>query len=312
MNPHVKLLFFLIDIILPLAVGYLIRRRWGERDRLANGLIRFNIIVMITLLSVLSFWVMELQVQLLWLPVLGVVMQFVPGAAGYWRARRRFDDMDRRGSFVLSAMLSNRGYVGMLAVFILYGEVGYAYMRLTILLSGFVVFLFCFPMAAWFHQAHHGAAGEKRSFASLIFTRNQIPILGILAGLALNRLGPARPEWVGGAFPYAVHVSAWFGILPIGMSLEFGELRRHWRDAAELVPIKFVVNPAMVYALAWCVGLRGTALYTVVILAASPTAINSVITCKLHGLDIHLPVAAFILTTAVFICCVLPVLLVLL
>jgi predicted permease len=53
------------------------------------------------------------------------------------------------------------------------------------------------------------------------------------------------------------------------------------------------------------------ALNTIVILAAMPTAINTVIAVQLYKLNVHIATAAFVLTTAVFIGVVLPVLFVL-
>ena len=46
---------------------------------------------------------------------------------------------------------------------------------------------------------------------------------------------------------------------------------------------------------------------TLILLAAQPTAVNAVIAMKLFGLNLHLSVAAFVLSTAVYLCLVFPV-----
>jgi len=310
-DTKLKALFFFVDLVLPLLIGYVLRRRgWGE-GRFTNRLMLGNLMVTGTLLGLLSFWIIKFNRHLLWLPVLGVAMQIIAGAAGYLRAWMKYDDMDRRGSYVISAMLSNRGIVGMLTVFILYGEVGYAYTCLTTLPSALTLYLICFPFASYCFHTHHRTTEGARSFWSTLVTPKQIPLLGVLLVVILNCSGVKRPDILGDIFPWLVHVSAWLFVLPLGLSLEFSELRRHWVSVLDLTAIKFLITPALIYALARLAGLSGEVLNTLVILSFSPTAVYAVITCKLHGLDIHLPMAAMMLTTAVYLLCALPLLLLL-
>lgn len=63
-----RILYIFIDIILPLAVGYVLKQRQLVSSEQCNRLIRFNIIVIVTILTLLSFWVMPLRAELLSLP----------------------------------------------------------------------------------------------------------------------------------------------------------------------------------------------------------------------------------------------------
>ena len=106
MNVYVKIIYFFSDILLPLVMGYLIRRFISEKTVIFDGMIKWNILFLIPLLSLISFWIIDLRVQLIWLPVLGVVMQVVPGAAGFFRARKKYKSSLDQGGYILSAMLS--------------------------------------------------------------------------------------------------------------------------------------------------------------------------------------------------------------
>ncbi len=301
MNVYIKIIYFFSDILLPLGMGYLIRRFISEKTEIFDGMIKWNILFLIPFLSLISFWIIDLRVQLIWLPVLGVVMQLVPGATGFFRARKKYKSSLDQGGYILSAMLSNRGIIGMISVFILYGEEGYALVRLVMLFAGFVLYLVCFPMARHLYSVHEKVKGEKTQFFRILFDRNQAPVLGILAGIILNYTGIERPPFFGDIFTVFVHVVAWLYILPIGHSLDIRQVRFHLKGMSEILLIKFILTPLITYLCALLVGLEGISFNTVFILSMAPTAINALITAKIHKLNFHLAMSAYLLTTTVYL-----------
>ncbi len=83
-----RIVFVLTDILLPLALGYFFRIHGLMSQKACNCLIKFNVIVMVTVMTLMSFWVLPLSPQLLWLPVIGVLITAVPGFIGArWFAR---------------------------------------------------------------------------------------------------------------------------------------------------------------------------------------------------------------------------------
>ena len=63
-----RMVYIFTDIILPMIAGYVAKRRsWLTPDQ-SNWLIRFNIIVIMTSLTLLSFWVLPMRTDLLSLP----------------------------------------------------------------------------------------------------------------------------------------------------------------------------------------------------------------------------------------------------
>jgi len=287
--------------------GYALARRGVLKQAAFDRIMVLSVVGLSPPLAVLSFWVMGLDISIIWLPVLGVVMQFVPGAAALLRARAKFTDSLERGGYVLSNMLRNRGILGLLVVFILYGETGVAYCYLVMSLSGIVLYCLCFPMAGYFHAVNQGGGAKAPSLKSILLNRNQIPMLGVLAGLALNVAHVSRPSLLSNAFPYLLHVTLVTMVLPIGASIDVHEAKKYFLAVADLIPIKFMLTPALVYPIALLVGLEGEALWTVVILACSPTAVNAVFTSRLFKLNVHVAMAAFLLTTAVYLAIVLPI-----
>ena len=122
-------------------------------------------------------------------------------------------------------------------------------------------------------------------------------------------LGVQRPTGLLPAFDMLIHFSAWTFLVPVGYSMDFGEVRQYWKDAAEITVIKCVVTPLITLAIAGSFIEDRVAFRTLILLAAQPTAVNAVIAMKLFGLNLHLAVAAFVLSTAVYLILVFPALL---
>jgi predicted permease len=309
LDAKLKVLWFFVDLALPLACGYLLHYvGWMSRKQ-GDVVIKVNLRVVATAVSLVSFWGAALTLQLIWLPVLGVMMQIIPGVVSGALARRKYDGPLEQGGFVLATMLSNRGVVGTLSVFILYGEQGYVWSRLVMLLAPLVQYMVCFPLAQYYSDRHRGEDNGRPSLWSVLFSWNQVPVVGIAIGFALNHLDVARPQMVGDALPWAVHLLAWGVVLPLGASLNFAQLRRFMPDMIELLALKFLVTPLLVGLLGYAIGLRGDVLAAVTILAASPSAIMAVVAGRLYKLNVDLAMAAFVLSTVVYIVMVFPVIL---
>lgn len=307
MGVAVKIAYFVFDLLLPLAVGWAMQRQRRLGKDFFDAMIFYNIMVIYPLLGVLSFWVIRIDATLLWLPVLGVVMQAVPGVVAYGRVKK-FTDSLERGSYLLSAILSNNLTLGGLAVFILYGAVGYAYVQLMVLLCNVVLFMFCFPLAQYYYAAHSLGRAKRPGWRQVLFSRNQLPVLGLVVGLLLNAWQVPRPAAFDAIFSGFVHFSAWTALLPVGYALEFDKIRQYWRSIMDLTVIKFIITPLATYLLARLVLNDPVVLRSLVIIAATPTAINAVITVQLHHLNIHLAMVAFVLTTALYLLVVYPLL----
>lgn len=307
MDVKMKLLLFVLDMLAPLTVGYFCRRQTVAGEMFFNKMILNNILVIYPALSFLSFWVLPLRYELALLPVMGLLMGVIPGVVAYFVAEHKFaGDLDR-GSYVMSAILSNLGTIGGLSVFLLYGEKGYAYQQLVVLFQYILMFMFCYPLAQYYYmRAQRDGAAVNISLKAVLFNRNQLAVLGIFCGILLQMAGIRRPPVLGALFEPLVHLGAWTALIPVGYSIDFIKLKEQFHSVKDLVLIKFFITPAAIYALARLV-ISDTAMQnTLLVLAATPTAVNAVITARIYHLNVHITVAAFILTTLIYLFAVYP------
>ena len=304
-----KFLLFAVDLLAPLLVGYVCRFQSVVKESVFNKMILNNILIIYPTLSFLSFWILPLHYNLMWLPIVGLAMGVIPGLVAYFVAEHKYvNDLDR-GSYVMSAILSNLGTIGGLCVFLLYGETGYAYQQLVVLFQYILMFMFCYPLAQYYYnRSKRGGERKGVSIKSILFSRNQLAIIGIFCGVVLNQIGIPRPQFLGGLAEAFIHIGAWTALIPVGYSIDFGKMKEHYHDIKDITIIKFIVTPLVIYGGARLVIDDPKMLNTILVLACMPTAVNAVITSRIYNLNIHISVAAFILTTIVFLLAVYPVL----
>jgi hypothetical protein len=295
------LISFFADLVLPVTVGFLLRRAPGIKARTIDRMMLVQLFVLLPIATALSFWVVSLDTALIWLPLIGVLMILLPGAVGFSYFRSRFQDPLEQGSFLLSVMLANRGVVGAISLFILFGETGYAYAQLTMMLAAPVLYLICFPMAQYFGQAGKQEKEYRVSFRSLFFHPRQLPLLGILVGLALNLSELPRPKPLGAALPFLIHLGAWLFLVPVGHSFDPIRIRHYIFKIWDVLAIRHVLTPALLAFLGYLIGYRGTVLACIVVLAGCPVAINAVVVSKLFSLKPDLASSGFILSTSIYL-----------
>lgn len=310
MDIKVKLAYIFVDLLLPLMLGYIARRRRLLSEKFCNTLIVINILGCCTALSVLSFWVLPLSLELIWLPWFGIVFSLIPGIVAYLFFAKKYKNGLDKASYLVSALLSNIGTLGGLCAFILYGETGFAYSQIVALMQNLVMFLFCFPLAQYYQQQSGQGDSEiqKITLSSLFLNRNQLPVVGLAVGMMFYIGGVPRPAILGEIFNPLIHISAWMALVPVGYSIKFSAMKQYYGSISDLVPIKFIVTPLIGYFIARQVFNDHVLLGTLLVLASVPTGINAVVTARLYNLNVHVSGAAFVLTTAIFLVIVYPIL----
>ena len=128
----------------------------------------------------------------------------------------------------------------------------------------------------------------------------------MVAGILLQVFGVERPEPLGVLFHNLVHVLAWISLLPVGYLIDFSRARFYYRKVTSMLWLRFVIVPGLFYMLFKLLFTSQVLLGSMLLLAATPAAINSVITAQLYKLNVDITIASFLLTTVVFVLLVFP------
>ena len=308
---NARLVYLFTDLILPLIVGYLLYQRHLLSDIAVNRLIRINVIVFFTLLSLFSFWALPLTRDLLMLPAFFGLIILFPGFLSWRFLGRRFHSPIDRGTHLVSALLSNIGTLGGICAYIIYGERGFAYAQIGGACQNLVLVLLAFPAAQYYYLLHksrgRAARLEGRGFLGLLISWNQLSILGMAAGLLLNASGIERPPVLAEAFSYIIHISAWFAMLPVGSLINFRRAFHFVYLTPDMILLRFLIVPLVTFLAARLFINDPIIQNTLVIFASAPAAINATLTARLYRLNVDYTIAVFLITTVLYLTILFPI-----
>lgn len=304
-----RILTLLVDVLCPLIAGYVMKRSGKVPYSFCNGLMLFNVWGLITIMNVFSFWLLPVDSTLLVIPILAIVFTTLGGVLGYAVFGRHFHNMLDKGAYVIGCSLANVGTLAGLAGYIVYGEMSFAYIQLYAAPQNVMFVLVCLPLGQYFRDLYdHTQAGSgfHIDWRKLLFSSKQISVLGMFAGILLHALDVQRPNAVTLFFPVLVHAGAWLALLPVGYQIDFSRARQYYKKVANMLVLKFILMPVLVYGIARLLFDDPELLGTFVLIAAAPAAINAVIATSLCRLNVDLTVASFILTTLAYLLVFLP------
>lgn len=297
------MLTLFLDVLVPLGTGYFLRHSRRMTDGQCNILMQFNVIVLVTVMALSSFWILPLRSDLLLVLFLGIASSLLSGfLAARWFTRWLTNPLEQ-GAYIDAAMLSNAGTLGGICAFILYGEISFAYVQLFSVPQNMLMVLCCFPLSQLYRSRYEQKGVSSFHYpplSSLLFTRKQLGVLGMIIGLLLQYFNVPRPGFVETGFHYLVHIQAWVAFVPVGYVIDFSRARFYLRKVVSLIPLR-ILTTLLLLLPAFLFSRDPVLLGTLVLSLASPVAINSVISSRLFQLDVDLAVAAFLLTTLVYV-----------
>ena len=305
-----RVMTIIIDVLCPLVVGYYLKRSGRVPFSFCNGLMLFNVWGLLTVINVFSFWLLPVDSTLFVIPALSIFFTSLGGVLGYFFFSRHFDNLLDKGAYVIGCSLANVGTLAGLAGFIVYGEMSFAYVQLYAAPQNIMFVLVFLPLAQYFRDKYDNAQSGKGfqiDWRKTLFSSRQVSVLGMFAGILLHVLDVPRPPVVTQIFAFLVHGGAWLALLPVGYQIDFSHARRYYKKVANMLVLKFIVMPVLVYGVARLLFADPELLGTFVLIAAAPAAINAVIATSLCRLNVDLTVASFILTTLAYLLIFMPI-----
>jgi malate permease and related proteins len=284
-----------------LVLGYCLRRSGRTGPGLGTAVNRLALIWVQPVVIGLALWTMKQpDLGTLALPLYAVVLIALMWPISALMARGSRADAPAEGSFVLGGMFSNVGFTyGTFLAFVLLGTNGAA------LASVYCMTFMPAVFTLGFFVARRYAGGRQQGFwhsLAAVFrdaeTRN--PVLGILAGLAVNLLHIRPPAEAALLIDVTMPLTTAAFLMAIGYGLELSSLREYWRECGAMHVVKFAMTPVVGLALAWAFGYWQMAEHSLLkvcfIESATPVAIMSVMAADIFGLNRRLAGALWLST----------------
>ncbi len=293
-----------------IAALLIILASWGLK---AAGVLRRDaapILIQIVLyltLPALVFRIMatsELHTSLLLVPVVGMITHVVLVGVAWAVCRAGGASRATTGAVIIACAVGNTGFFG---VPLIAASGAHLSLPAAVMFDTFCTGILTWTSTFWI-SAHYGERAGSGPSAGPMW-RNLLlpPTWAMAAGLLVNALGVDLPDGV--IRPLEILGAA---VLPLvlvyaGLVIEWGGVRRAWRGVCTATVIRLGVSPLVALAVAAALGLEGDVLRTVVLMAAMPTAMMSLVIGGWYRVNTDV-IAGSVVVTALLAPVVLPVL----
>jgi hypothetical protein len=316
-GPVVRSAEILAWMVLPVVGGYVLwgaaLRRFEGGDALAGRLAKLSSRVaiggVIPFMVVLVFWAAALPTgRTLALPVLGIAVHVLGGAAGWAFARASGYASAVRGACFLGGASSNvLTFGGIVAVLLLstpadpHGERALAEMQLWRILEAPFYYLAAWPVAAVLAAPREGRTGWGAAFRKSFQPLTLLPIGGLALGVGLNAAGAARPAALEGLAGWLVRANIVLLGVTVGLTLRKAAVGQRLACCLGVAAVKFVLLPLVAVGAAWLLGFHGLTLQVIAVCASMPVAFMAVVGANLVGLDEEVLGSLWLFTTAAMV-----------
>jgi hypothetical protein len=210
----------------------------------------------------------------------------------------------RAAVLALSTTFGNTVMIGTPLVSLAWGEPGLVTLftlytvHTTVLLTTATLVL---ELAVMREERASGAVAPRHPLATVLMAlRNALlhPVpLPILAALLFAQTGLQIPDIVDRPLQLLGNAFAPMALVLVGVTLANTALGSHWRGALALSAVKNLVHPVLVVAAGWLLGLSGTPLAVMVVVASLPIGANVFLFAQRYGVAEDLITASVGLST---------------
>jgi predicted permease len=311
---RIRLVSMLTVLVGGLVSGYLAGSRFGVPEHFAKKIMTAVLVCFNWLIALLAIWPLQLSKQLIWLPVVGLALISVVTAISTVFFHFLEPDRKTRLTLILAAGLSNTGYTGGAFVcYVLFGMDGLAMANIYLLLSVPAFYIFYLP----YLKVHELRAKDRTAALKLDFLLDfrMLVIPAVIAAIILNLTSVKQPAFITKFYiiDILVCIASSLSFFAIGLRVKLSRLKNYINLYFLISAIKFILTPALAIlfiALLTLAGqnLNSTVQKVIIILSATPSAVLMVTMSNVFDLDGPLASALWVITMAIFVAIVVPVL----
>ncbi|VGO15344.1 hypothetical protein PDESU_03927 [Pontiella desulfatans] len=296
----------LLLVVLPLVCGMAFSKAaWS--GRVSSRLFALALYLFQTLVAFLAVWNAQLINKAWVLPFVALAAWFLSLGIGLLAQPIMKHTAKQRGAFVFTVCLSNHGYtlLGIVAL-VVFGEEGLAQATYTQLLIVPFLILVCFPVARHFGGEVQGGSIGRMLRQNLVDKRN-LPLLAMLAGLALNLTGVERPALFSEVVRIAVYVGTIISGVAVGLLFKASHVLHYKKENLFSLIYRSTLYPLFFIGAARLFHLNPLDTCILTLFGIVPSAIYSNLIADFFNLEKDLANSVYIISTTLFLVVVLPI-----
>ena len=311
---RLRLVSMLAVLVVGLVSGYLASSRFGLPEHFAKKIMTTVLVCFNWPIALLVIWPMQLDSQLIWLPIVGIVLMLAITALSITVFSFLKLDQRSRLTLILAGSLSNMGYTGGAFVcYALFGTTGLAMANIYPVFWMLTVYLTFFPLLK-IQELRIKDSEAKFRFGQILDLRFLV-LPAVIAAIVLNLTGVKSPAFIAKfhIIDILVYIASSLSFFAIGLQVKLSRLKNYINLYFPLAVIKFILTPVVALLIIWLLALTGQNLTgpvqkVIIVLAATPSAVLMVTMSNVFDLDGPLASALWIVTMATFAIIVVPVL----
>ena len=276
-------------------LGWLARRLGVLRAAAGPMLMQVVIYLALPALVLQIMVTSDLQPALVLVPLVGfavhgVLVVVALGAARLWKL-----DRPSTGALIVASAVGNTGFFGVPLIAASGANLSVA---AAVMFDTFCTGILTWTSTVWISGRFGQVSAESAPVASMWRNLLLPPTWAMALGLGLNLGGVhSLPQVIDR--PLTILGAA---VLPLvliyaGLVIEWDGIRRAWRQVGAVAVIRLGISPLVCLGFALAIGLDGDVLRTVVLMAAMPTAMMSLVIGGLFKLKTDVIAGAVVATT---------------
>ncbi len=311
---RIRLISMFVVLLAGLTSGYLAANRLPLHQKFAKKIMTLVLVCFNWPIALLVIWNAHLTAQFIWLPIAGLILMLTSTAIS--AALFSFFKLDptSRLTLILAGGLSNVGYTGGAFVcYALFGMTGLALANIYLLLVLPTFYLIYLPLLKVREMRTQNRRTKLR--LNFLLDSRMLAIPAIITALILNLTGLKQPAFITKfhTVDILVYIASSLSFFAIGLQVKLSRLKNYMTLYFPLAAVKFILAPAVALLLITLLALAGQRLEglvqnVIMVLAATPSAVLMVTMSNVFDLDGPLASALWVVTTAVFVLIVVPVL----
>jgi predicted permease len=294
--------------------GYLAGNRLGLPEYWAKRIMTAVLVSFNWLIAMLVIWRMRLSSQLIWVPVVGVILMLA--VTGFSAGLFYLFEPDRKSrlTLILAGGLSNLGYTGGAFVcYALFGADGLGIANIYPLLWVPAVYLIFFPLLKVREIWIESSCAKFKLRQVLDFRFLAFP--AVIGAIVLNLINVKIPAFIAEfhIIDIFVYIASSLSFFAIGLRVSLPRLKNYMSLYFLLGAVKFVLTPAVAFLIVWLLTLSGRGLSdlaqkVIIVLSVTPSAVAVVTMSNVFDLDAPLASALWVVNMATFVLIVVPLL----
>jgi len=311
---RLRLVTMFVVLLGGLISGYVARSRFGLSESWAKRIMTAVLVSFNWLIALLVIWRMRLSSQLIWVPIVGVILMLA--ITGFSAGLFYLFEPDRKSrlTLILAGGLSNLGYTGGAFVcYALFGADGLGIANIYPLLWVPAVYLIFFPLLKVREIRVEGSSAKLKLSQVLDFRFLALP--AVIVAIVLNLTDVRMPAFIVRfrVIDIFVYIASSLSFFAIGLRVSLSRLKNYMSLYFLLGAVKFVLTPAVAFLVVWLLMLTGRNLSdlvqkVIIVLSVTPSAVVMVTISNVFDLDAPLASALWVVNMATFALIVVPLL----